>query len=236
MLLLCFLNLKNILLFLNFYCLQIIYCNKNNNEYIKKLDENYLIKNFNILSKKENLQESINNFLFFGNLTLLNLFLQKLSINKIKFLSNLENSIYLKTSKLSSLYNKLKYKDEIGIQNISPAFEWSEGTNIVILRIKYSSRLNSLACNEVDDEKFEILPNKKNIIYSSKCIYNNYQMNFKLELRLYKEVQKTLFKYNKERGCSIYYLKKIEQQNWDRLLDIGYALPHNSFSYNLNLY
>ena len=194
----------------------------------EEISQNYIDENFKEISKKENLEESLLTIINNGDYEILKYYLQKLKENKINYDLSLENSIHKKVESMSNIFNKLKYEDEIGIKVVSPAFEWTEGNYQVVLNIKYSSMLNSFACPHVDDEKFIVLKDRKNIRYEARCLLSDYQMKFLLELRLYAEVEDP-DKLMSERGTTIVNLRKVNKVEWGRLLDIGYSLPENCF-------
>ena len=198
------------------------------NEIPSKLDWDYISDNFENLSKKSNLIQSFTKISNSGNITLLEDFISKLKENKIDFNSEFETFYQKKHKTLEKVYNKLKYKDEINIKKISPAFEWAENERFVILHIKHSALLSSLSCPFVDDEKLVIRKNKQDIHYEAKCILDNSYLFFNLDLKLYALVSNI---QNKEvqRGETRYLINKKNNEEWDgRLLEAGNRLPENS--------
>ena len=192
------------------------------------LDSNYIQQNFASLSKKPNLVSSFTKIFNAGNITLLEYFLSELKQNKIEFNSEFETFYQKKHKSFERVYNKLKYKDEINIKKIQPAFEWAENERFVILHVKHSALLNSLSCPFVDDEKLVIRKNKQDIHYEAKCILDNSYLFFNLDLRLYKLVSDI---QNKEvqRGETQFLIKKKIDEEWDgRLIEGGNRLPENS--------
>ena len=99
------------------------------------LDSNYIKQNFESLSKKANLVNSFTKIFNAGNITLLEYFLSELKQNKIDFNSEFETFYQKKHKSFERVYNKLKYKDEISIKRIEPAFEWAENERFVILHV-----------------------------------------------------------------------------------------------------
>ena len=192
------------------------------------LDSNYIQQNFASLSKKSNLVSSFTKIFNAGNITLLEYFLSELKQNKIEFNSEFETFYQKKHKSFERVYNKLKYKDEINIKRIAPAFEWAENERFVVLHVKHSALLNSLSCPFVDDEKLVIRKNKQDIHYEAKCILDNSYLFFNLDLRLYKLVSDI---QNKEvqRGETQFLIKKKIDEEWDgRLIEGGNRLPENS--------
>ena len=214
------------------FCFLIIYLInlsfQENNEGENALDSNYIKKNFESLSQKSNLVHSFTKIFNAGNITLLEYFLSELKQNKIDFNSEFETFYQKKHKSFERVYNKLKYKDEINIKRIAPAFEWAENERFVVLHVKHSALLNSLSCPFVDDEKLVIRKNKQDIHYEAKCILDNSYLFFNLDLRLYKLVTNI---QNKEvqRGETRYLIKKKTDEEWDgRLIEGGNRLPENS--------
>ena len=214
------------------FCFLIIYLInltlQENNEEEAGLDSNYIKKNFESLSKKSNLVNSFTKIFNTGNITLLEYFLSELKQNKIDFNSEFETFYQKKHKSFERVYNKLKYKDEINIKRIAPAFEWAENERFVILHVKHSALLNSLSCPFVDDEKLVIRKNKQDIHYEAKCILDNSYLFFDLDLRLYNLVTNI---QNKEvqRGETRFLIKKKKDEEWDgRLIEGGNRLPENS--------
>ena len=193
-----------------------------------EIDSNYITENFNELSKKSNLIQSFSKISKSGNMTLLEDFLLLLDKSKIDFNTEFEAFYQKKHKTLEKVYNKLKYKDEINLKRIAPAFEWAENERFVILHIKHSALLSSLSCPFVDDEKLVIRKNQQDIHYEAKCILDNNYLFFNLDLKLYSLVSNI---QNKEvqRGETRYIINKKNSGEWDgRLIEAGNRLPDNS--------
>ena len=188
----------------------------------------YITENFNILSEKYNLINSFTRIYKTGKMDLLDNFLSLLKKHKINFNSEFEAFYQKRHKTLERIYNKLKYKDETSIKRLSPAFEWAETERVVIFHIKYSSRLNSLSCPFVDDEKFVIRKNQQDIHYEAKCIMDNNYLFFNLDLKLYSFVT-DIQRKEIQRGETYYVINKKNSAEWDgRLIEAGNKLPENS--------
>jgi len=193
-----------------------------------EIDLDYITENFDNLSQKSNLVQSFTKISNSGNITLMETFLSKLKEKKIDFNSEYETFYQKKHKTLERIYNRLKYKDEINIKRIAPAFEWAENERFVIMHIKHSALLSSLSCPFVDDEKLVIRKNQQDIHYEAKCILDNSYLFFSLDLKLYSLVTKI---QNKEvqRGETRFLINKKKNEEWDgRLLEGGTRLPENS--------
>ena len=193
-----------------------------------EIDLDYITENFENLSQKSNLVQSFTKISNSGNITLMETFLSKLKEKKIDFNSEYETFYQKKHKTLERIYNRLKYKDEINIKRIAPAFEWAENERFVIMHIKHSALLSSLSCPFVDDEKLVIRKNQQDIHYEAKCILDNSYLFFSLDLKLYSLVTKI---QNKEvqRGETRFLINKKKNEEWDgRLLEGGTRLPENS--------
>ena len=193
-----------------------------------EIDLDYITENFDNLSQKSNLVQSFTKISNSGNITLMETFLSKLKEKKIDFNSEYETFYQKKHKSLERIYNRLKYKDEINIKRIAPAFEWAENERFVIMHIKHSALLSSLSCPFVDDEKLVIRKNQQDIHYEAKCILDNSYLFFSLDLKLYSLVTKI---QNKEvqRGETRFLINKKKNEEWDgRLLEGGTRLPENS--------
>ena len=193
-----------------------------------EITSDYILKNFQQLSEKNNLINSFTKIYKTGNINLLENFLSLLKEHKIDFNSEFESFYQKRHKTLERIYNKLKYKDEINIKRLSPAFEWAETERVVIFHIKHSSRLNSLSCPFVDDEKFVIRKNQQDIHYEAKCIMDNNYLFFNLDLKLYSYVS-DIQRKEVQRGETYYVINKKNQGEWDgRLIEAGNKLPENS--------
>ena len=193
-----------------------------------QINKEYITENFSSLSKKGNLISSFNQIYSKGDISLLDFFISLLNSHKINYISELESFYQKKHKILEKTFNKLKYKDEINIKKISPAFEWAETERFVIFNIKHSTLLNSLSCPFVDDEKFVIRKNKQDIHYEAKCILDNNYLFFNLDLRLYSFVTEIQSK-EVQRGETQYVINKKNNEEWDgRLIEAGNKLPENS--------
>ena len=188
----------------------------------------YIKENFNTLSEKYNLINSFTRIYKTGKMDLLDNFLSLLKKHKINFNSEFEAFYQKRHKTLERIYNKLKYKDETSIKRLSPAFEWAETERVVIFHIKHSSRLNSLSCPFVDDEKFVIRKNQQDIHYEAKCIMDNNYLFFNLDLKLYSFVT-DIQRKEIQRGETYYVINKKNSEEWDgRLIEAGNKLPENS--------
>ena len=188
----------------------------------------YIKENFNTLSEKYNLINSFTKIYKTGKMDLLDNFLSLLKKHKINFNSEFEAFYQKRHKTLERIYNKLKYKDETSIKRLSPAFEWAETERVVIFHIKHSSRLNSLSCPFVDDEKFVIRKNQQDIHYEAKCIMDNNYLFFNLDLKLYSFVT-DIQRKEIQRGETYYVINKKNNAEWDgRLIEAGNKLPENS--------
>ena len=193
-----------------------------------EITSDYILKNFQQLSEKNNLINSFTKIYKTGNINLLENFLSLLKEHKIDFNSEFESFYQKRHKTLERIYNKLKYKDEINIKRLSPAFEWAETERVVIFHIKHSSRLNSLSCPFVDDEKFVIRKNQQDIHYEAKCIMDNNYLFFNLDLKLYSYVS-DIQRKEVQRGETYYVINKKNQGEWDgRLIEAGNKMPENS--------
>ena len=194
----------------------------------KLITSEYIKDNFNQLSQKSNLIDSFQKIFKSGQTKLLEEFTSLLNEHKINFISEFETFYQKKHKTLERVYNKLKYKDEINIKRLSPAFEWAETEREVLLHIKHSALLSSLSCPFVDDEKLVIRSNKQDIHYEAKCILDNNYLFFNLDLKLYKYVTK-IENTEVQRGETWYVINKKDSEEWDgRLLEGGNKLPDNS--------
>ena len=188
----------------------------------------YIKENFNTLSEKYNLINSFTKIYKTGKMDLLDNFFSLLKKHKINFNSEFEAFYQKRHKTLERIYNKLKYKDETSIKRLSPAFEWAETERVVIFHIKHSSRLNSLSCPFVDDEKFVIRKNQQDIHYEAKCIMDNNYLFFNLDLKLYSFVT-DIQRKEIQRGETYYVINKKNSAEWDgRLIEAGNKLPENS--------
>ena len=217
--------------FLYFFLILIIYITQSkqdsrNSKIAITLD--YIKENFNTLSEKYNLINSFTRIYKTGKMDLLDNFLSLLKKHKINFNSEFETFYQKRHKTLERIYNKLKYKDETSIKRLSPAFEWAETERVVIFHIKHSSRLNSLSCPFVDDEKFVIRKNQQDIHYEAKCIMDNNYLFFNLDLKLYSFVT-DIQRKEVQRGETYYVINKKNSAEWDgRLIEAGNKLPENS--------
>ena len=217
--------------FFYFFLILIIYItqSKQDSRNIKiEITYDYIKENFNTLSEKYNLINSFTRIYKTGKMDLLDNFLSLLKKHKINFNSEFETFYQKRHKTLERIYNKLKYKDETSIKRLSPAFEWAETERVVIFHIKHSSRLNSLSCPFVDDEKFVIRKNQQDIHYEAKCIMDNNYLFFNLDLKLYSFVT-DIQRKEIQRGETYYVINKKNSAEWDgRLIEAGNKLPENS--------
>ena len=206
-------------------CCCVTYALTHNNKHI---DNTFIDNNFNRLAQHNNIRNSIYKLINNGDMNVLKYYLNKLKQHKINYNNELDDAVNTKLNMIHGVYNKLKYKDEYGVQKLSPAFTWYEDLYIVKLAIQHSSSFGMTQCNEVDGEEFIIRKDKQNIIYRSKCVVSGYQIKYELKLKLYKKV-KLIRNEIKERGQTIYYIEKdITNEMWDRLQPAGERLPENS--------
>ena len=196
-----------------------------NTQYV---DIAFINNNIERLTLRSNIRGTIYKLINNGDMNVLKHYLNALRERKVNYNNELDDAVNTKLNMIHGVYNKLKYKDEYGIQKLSPAFMWYEDLYTVKLTIQHSSSFGMTQCNEVDGEEFIIRKDKQNIIYRAKCVVSGYQIKYELKLKLYKKV-KLIRNEIKERGQTIYYIEKdITNEMWDRLQPAGERLPENS--------
>lgn len=195
-----------------------------------KLNQNakqvYIEQHYNEMVS--NLEEYLSIMINKGDLNTLQYFINELKKKKTSYKTELNKAMNQKIKKIETIYKKLKYKDTVGMQTASPSFEWAENKFNVMINIFYSAKLNSISCPEIDNPKFVIKKDKQKIHFEGKCILEEHQIHFVLDLTLYDNISK-VESTKIERGVYKVVLQKDVQSEWDRLLKGGERLPSNSF-------
>ena len=177
---------------------------------------NYINKNINNIIKDS--KSCINILISNGKLSSLETYLNNLELKKIKFTTDLSNSINNFKKKLLEINTKFKYNEK-DYQIISPAFKWAQNLNEIFIEIKFSHRFDSPGCIEIKNLKVSILKNSINLI--GYCVLSDIpiKINFKIE---------TLYEIDYKNSKHGFYglvgryqftlKKKISNKYWEKLL------------------
>ena len=177
---------------------------------------NYINKNINNYLKDS--KSCINILLSNGKLSSLDNYLNNLQLKKIKFTSDLLNSINTFKKKLLEINTKFKYSEK-DYQIISPAFKWAQNLNEIFIEIKFSHRFDSPGCIEIKNLKVSILKNTVNLI--GYCVLGDIpiKINFKIETLYDIDYQNSNHGFFGLVGRYQFTLKKkISNKYWEKLL------------------
>ena len=175
----------------------------------------------NIKSLLKNSSNCINTLI--KNLKLLSLekYLSLLKKNKINFSSSLEISINSFKKKLEDIHNKYKYSLN-EYQIISPAFQWAQSLNDIYIEIKFSHRLDSPGCLELNNLNVTIKNESVNLI--GYCILGDVPIKINFYIETFQEIDfenSTHGFYGLIGKYQIKLRKKNSGMFWDKLLKDG---------------
>ena len=175
----------------------------------------------NIKSLLKNSSNCINTLIKNVKLLSLEKYLSLLKKNKINFSSSLEISINSFKKKLKDLHNKYKYSiNEYKI--ISPAFQWAQSLNDIYIEIKFSHRLDSPGCLELNNLNVTIKNESVNLI--GYCILGDVPIKINFYIETFQEID---FENSTHGffGLIGKYQIKLRKKNlgmfWDKLLKDG---------------
>ena len=192
-------------------------------ESIIKEDESKITSTIekNIKSLLKNSSNCINTLIKNVKLLSLEKYLSLLKKNKINFSSSLEISINSFKKKLEDIHNKYKYSLN-EYQIISPAFQWAQSLNDIYIEIKFSHRLDSPGCLELNNLNVTIKNESVNLI--GYCILGDVPIKINFYIETFQEIDfenSTHGFYGLIGKYQIKLRKKNSGMFWDKLLKDG---------------
>lgn len=121
--------------------------------------------------------------------------------------------------KIKQPMDKLLRKSQIAAKEVpvSPAFKWAQSKDFVFLDVKLAHRIDSPACNSIEDEKLEIEGSL--VKFTGHCENSGQKLRIELNITLHAEIDASLSKYVKSTGHVSIDLKKQDAPSaWPRLL------------------
>ena len=219
------------LIFLSFYVFlnfpSQITCNLCNDFISKSSSEKELIsqiqKNITelIIEEKSNTETSqcILNLLSSGNYEALEVYLEGLTRNGVKYREKLSKSINQIETNLNMILNKFSF-DESDYQKVTPALQWAQSLDSVFLEIKFAHRHDSPGCLEMSDLNINITNSTFEL--SAYCVLGDVPIKFELNLEMFKGIDDKNSTY--ESGSVGRYqitFKKEENEYWKQLTKDG---------------
>ena len=110
--------------------------------------------------------------------------------------------------------------------DMTPAFRWAQSGNQIFLDVKFSHRMDSPGCNDIQDPKVEF--SSQGLLVSGNCSISNQRFQAELNLEFFKEIVPEDCTYEKLPLGKIFVTlkKKKEKRAWARLLK-GKTKPKN---------
>ena len=170
----------------------------------------------NIKNLKKNSSLCIKSLLKTSHYKSLENYVKLLNKNGIKFRENLSNSINEIQNELEQIMKENKFQEE-NYKIISPAFQWAQSLSHIYIDVKFSFRLDSPGCLEINNLNTEINDNK--IYLTGTCILDDSPIKFELNLNCLNSFDKDLSEFKiPTQGRYHLFLKKKENKYWERLL------------------
>jgi len=170
-----------------------------------------------------------------GNLNALENLLKDLEENKLELSSTLKfkdirkslnKNIEKLSAKLDSMKNVVRSYEK-NIQSVQPAFKWAQNKDFIIIEIKYSHRLDSPGCLELEDSKIDISYDKI-LYFSGFCTIGDVPIKFELSLKLFGEINRLQSSWQENSvGKFLLNLKKKTGNSWPSLLRDEEVPPAN---------
>ena len=187
-------------------------------EYIKNSETEEELTNqieLNIKNLKKESSKCIESLVLKSKYKSLETYVKLLNKHGIKFRSDLSNSIENITNNLEKIMKENKF-EEPNYKIISPAFQWAQSLSNIYIDIKYSFRLDSPGCLEINNLNVDINENKINLI--GNCVLDDSPIKFELNLNCLYPFDKSLSSFKSTQGRYYMTLKKKEDKYWERLL------------------
>ena len=170
----------------------------------------------NIKNLKKNSSLCIKSLLKTSHYESLENYVKLLNKNGIKFRENLSNSINEIQNELEQIMKENKFQEE-NYKIISPAFQWAQSLSHIYIDVKFSFRLDSPGCLEINNLNIEINDNKINLIGT--CTLDDSPIKFELNLDCLHSFDKDKSEFKiPTQGRYHLFLKKKENKYWERLL------------------
>lgn len=107
---------------------------------------------------------------------------------------------------------------EKNTQVVQPAFKWAQNKDFILIEIKYSHRMDSPGCLELEDLKVDISYDKI-FSFSGFCTLGDVPIKFDLALKLFGEINRLQSSWQENSvGKFLLNLKKKNGNNWPSLI------------------
>ena len=170
----------------------------------------------NIKNLKKNSSLCIKSLLKTSHYKSLENYVKLLNKNGVKFRENLSNSINEIQNELEQIMKENRFQEE-NYKIISPAFQWAQSLSHIYIDVKFSFRLDSPGCLEINNLNIEINDNKINLIGT--CTLDDSPIKFELNLDCLHSFDKDKSEFKiPTQGRYHLFLKKKENKYWERLL------------------
>lgn len=154
----------------------------------------------------------------------------KTHLNPTLKFKDIRNSLNKNIEKLNNELNNMKNivrSYEKNVQTAQPAFKWAQNKEFILIEIKYSHRMDSPGCLELEDLKVDISYDKI-LTFSGFCTLGDVPIKYELSLKLFGELNRLQSSWQENSvGKFLLNLKKKQINNWPSLLRDGELPPAN---------
>lgn len=145
----------------------------------------------------------------------------KTELNESLKFTDVRKSLNKNIEKLNNLLDNMKNvvrSYEKNTQIVQPAFKWAQNKDFILIEIKYSHRLDSPGCLELEDLKVDISYDKI-FAFSGFCTLGDVPIKFELSLKLFGEINRLQSSWQENSvGKFLLNLKKKTGNTWPSLL------------------
>jgi hypothetical protein len=138
----------------------------------------------------------------------------------------LEKNIEKFSNHLDSLKNVVRSYEK-NTQVVSPALRWAQNREFITIEVKFSHRLDSPGCLELENLIVDISYDKI-LSFSGYCFLGDVPIKFEMDLKLFEEINRLNSSWNSiSVGKFMINLKKKHFEKWPSLLRDGENIPNN---------
>ena len=201
----------------NTLCLSFISQHLPQSALIEKIKEN--ITELIIDENKSDFSNCITSLITSENYEALEVYLQELAANGVKYREKLTKSINQIEANLNSILYKFSF-EENDYEKVIPALQWAQSLDSVFIEVKFAHRHDSPGCLEIS--KLNITYTNETVSLVGYCVLGDVPIKFELNLNMYRSILDKNSTYESGSvGRAQITLKKESNGYWKQLTSDG---------------
>lgn len=195
----------------------------------KYYNENNLIQSITLEfeSIKAESSNCIKQLLLSGNFKALEAYSTLLNDNNIKFKEDLRSAINNIEAQLDDIANKFSFNEE-DFQKVVPSLRWAQSLNNVFIQIKFSHRLDTPGCTEV--ENIRTLIDDTYVSLIADCVLSDIPIRFNLNLPLINPIDKRKSSFINKLSGAYFDLIKQNAKYWPNIISVENKKEYNQIA------